>query len=135
MRKLKNGFTLVELIVGTIVIGILVTLGFAQFSVAQERSRRAEARAILGVLRSLQLNHFLDNNTYAALPDLMPNIPEDVDGTSNCVVNAAYYFEYSCNPATGQCTASRCTSGGKPPNAPSTYDIWLLPNGAWGGAQ
>lgn len=130
MGNYKKGFTLLELVIVSIIIGWLVTLGFAQYSTAQERSRRAEARAILGVLRSLQLNFFLENDAYTTLPNLMPNVPEGSGGTC---ANTAYYFAYSCNSTTGRCTASRCASGGKAPDAPDTYQIWLEPNGTWGG--
>lgn len=125
---MKKAFTLLELLVVVIIIGILAALGVANYNNVAERSRASEARANLGTLRSLQLAFFQENNSYATLAGLMTSLPA---GTTSTCTNAAYYFQYECDDTTGTCTAHRCASGGKPPNA-TTYDITLNVAGAFG---
>ena len=52
-----KAFTLMELIIVVIVIGILASIGIPQYFRVSERGRAAEAVAILGSLRSAQLRY------------------------------------------------------------------------------
>ncbi|MDD5130223.1 MAG: prepilin-type N-terminal cleavage/methylation domain-containing protein, partial [Candidatus Omnitrophica bacterium] len=45
---MKKGFTLVELIIVVIIVGILASIGLTQYNKVVEKSRAAEARMILG---------------------------------------------------------------------------------------
>jgi prepilin-type N-terminal cleavage/methylation domain-containing protein len=68
MRKMA-GFSLLELIVALIIIGVLATLGLPKYGQVLERSRQAEAITILGTMRGAQLRYYLDNNeNYASDP-------------------------------------------------------------------
>ena len=60
----RAGFTLVELIIVVIIIGILASIAIPQFSKTMERSRIAEASAVLGALRGAQLRYKLENTDY-----------------------------------------------------------------------
>ena len=59
-----KGFTLLELIVVIIIIGILATLGFMQYQAVTEKSRTAEAIRVLGDLRTLEQAYYVENNKY-----------------------------------------------------------------------
>ena len=63
---MKKGFTLLELIVVVIIVGVLGSLGFAQYTKVVEKSRTAEAKAILGALRSAQEAYRLQYGGYTA---------------------------------------------------------------------
>ncbi len=65
---MKKAFTLVELIIVVIIIGILAAIAVPQYSKTMERSRIAEASAVLGALRGAQLRYRLENTAYAIDP-------------------------------------------------------------------
>ena len=122
----KRGFTLIELIVVVIILSILVSLAMPQYTMTVERSRSAEARRILGTIREAELAYFLEYEAYSAsLTNLrLSGIP------TGC--QATHYFTYA--PATtGTTVATRCTSGGKPPQSSTAYTIQLTAAGALSG--
>jgi len=121
----KRGFTLIELVVVIIIVGILATLGLTQYTKVVERGRSAEAKSILGSLRSAEVAYKLDHTTYAAVADL------PIEAPAACATT--HFFSYSCATATGLCTAARCTAGGKTPDVTTTYNITLDITGTWGG--
>lgn len=62
----RGGFTLLELMIVIIIIGILASLAVPRFITATKKAKEAEARQILGTIRSSQLRYYLENNnTYA----------------------------------------------------------------------
>lgn len=106
---MRKGFTLLELIIVIIIVGVLATLGFTQYTKVVEKGRAAEARAILGSLRTAENSYFLENGVYTA------TIAElGIDAPAACATT--HYFSYACAVATGTCTATRCQAGGKTPN-------------------
>jgi len=123
---MKRGFTLLELIVVIIILGILATLGFTQYTRVVERGRTAEAKMILGQIRTAQEAYKLENGAYtAAIGDLA------VEAPTACATT--HYFSYTTD-ATGLNTATRCTAGGKTPDSTLAYLITLdTATGAFGG--
>ncbi len=121
---MKKGFTLLELIVVIIILGILATLGFSQYMKMVEKGRSAEARMVLGQIRTAQETYKLEQGSYAsALGDL------PVEAPATCTTT--HYFSYAAGSTIG--TATRCTSGGKTPQG-SAYSITLnYSSGVWGG--
>lgn len=109
---MKRGFTLIELIVVIIILGVLAGIGITQYTKVVEKSHFAEARTILGSLRSLEIANNLEYGSYETVANLDPTIPA---GTCN----SSYYFYYACDTVTGACTATRCTTGGKDPQGAS----------------
>ncbi len=125
---MKKGFTLLELIVVIIIIGVLGALGFIQYTRVVEKGRAAEAKDILGQIRSAQQGYNQENNVYtAAMGDLY------VDAPTSCTTS--HYFAYTITNTVG--TATRCTASGKTPNMSATtpYTVTMTyASGAWGGS-
>jgi prepilin-type N-terminal cleavage/methylation domain-containing protein len=106
----KKGLNLMELIIVTIVIGILASLAIPQFTKVVEKSRSAEARSVMGAIRSAQEAYRQEYSFYASqLSPLNLSVP------TTC--NASFYFSYgvSGGGASYTATATRCTTGGKNP--------------------
>ena len=65
LRRNRKGFTLLELIIVVIVIGILASVALPRFIRVTERARIGEAKSILGTIRSSQLRYLGQWNAYA----------------------------------------------------------------------
>ena len=122
---MRKGFTLIELIVVIIIVGILASVGMTQYTKVVEKGRAAEARLILGSLRTAEIAEEVENGAYTTVAGLGVAAPTACTST--------HYFSYSCASATGTCTATRCTSGGKTPQGASAYTKTVSVAGVWGG--
>lgn len=58
------GFTLLELIIVVIIIGILAAIGGPMYFKTIERARMAEARIILGMIRMAQIRYYAEHVTF-----------------------------------------------------------------------
>lgn len=141
---MKRGFTLLEMLVVIIIIGILASLGTGQYSKTVEKSRGAEAKRILGYMRELAADYFVDhdgnltglNNAYFGIGNNPGDIPGEAVRTNfpTAPCQTTHYFKYEFNNlpiGSDQAflNAMRCTSGGKSPNMPPrnpwSYLLWL----------
>jgi prepilin-type N-terminal cleavage/methylation domain-containing protein len=126
-NRKKRGFTLLEIIIVIIIIGVLATLGFTQYGRMVERSRGAEARAIAGDIRKFAQAYYMEQGTLAGFANAAANI-----GAANDQIPSAcrtsHYFQYAIGVATPSLTvtAARCTAGGKTPNAPAGAGNYIL---------
>ena len=126
---MRKGFTLLELIIVIIIIGILGALGFVQYARVVERARTAEAKSLLGNIRSAEEAYRLEYGNYTAT---LSNLAVGVSTT--CTIT--HYFSFSSTGGTtGAGTATRCTADGKNPNFTATaYTIAIdYINAVWSG--
>ncbi|MCM8783045.1 MAG: prepilin-type N-terminal cleavage/methylation domain-containing protein [Candidatus Omnitrophica bacterium] len=54
---MKRGFTLLELLIVIIIVGVLATLALPNFLRGVERARWSEAKSVLGALRGAQIRY------------------------------------------------------------------------------
>ena len=141
-NQLVRGFTLLELIVVIIIVGILATLGITQYGRMVEKMRTAEARQILGDIRKLGYAYWLANGTVTGMTNADVNIgtaSDQLPAYPNC--RSSHYFCYNMELAE-VCAgypviyyATRCTSGGKSPQGSSRYFLEICANPATGRDQ
>ena len=116
----NKGFTLFELIVVIIIIGILATLGFTQYARVVEKGRTAEAISVLGTIRIAARAYYLQNGAYpATLGELAVNAPEACTTTHYFYYSVVTWAPCECPGAAANASAvaHRCTGGGKTPDA------------------
>ncbi len=91
MKRTKgSGFTLLELLIVVIIVGILATFAIPQFLGFVDRSREGEATNLISSILTAELLYFQENGQFSAVPgDLALNIPSNprhwspiVSGTS-----------------------------------------------------
>ncbi|MFA5090473.1 MAG: type II secretion system protein [Candidatus Omnitrophota bacterium] len=117
---MKQAFTLLELIITIVIVGVLATLGFTQYTITVEKARTAEAIAQIGFMRKLAYEYYFK---YGSL-DGIQNSDVEVDYTCR-TTNFYSYLVYSPNPLWCNLAAYRCTGGGKAPNASRGYIYYL----------
>ena len=133
---MKRAFTLVELLVVVIIVGILAGLGYSSYRGALGKGHSAEAKANLAVLRQLERSYYVENNdVYVAMNNgtgdtLNAGLPLSPAACDYVCNDPNYYFEYLCD-TTGSCSACRCTTGGKPSPVSGNYTLSLTPGGTF----
>jgi prepilin-type N-terminal cleavage/methylation domain-containing protein len=122
---MRKGFTLLELLIVIIIVGVLATIGFTQYTAVVERARGAEARQVLGQLRSICSGLYMADsdasdclNTNLGIgPGAGTNIPGPTAGDCRNT-HFFWYTSESVAPVAGQVQflATRCAAAGKTPD-------------------
>lgn len=136
MHRKKAGYSLIEIAVVLIIIGVLIAIAIVEYGDLGERSRMSEAKEAIGAIRKAQALYFQDFNefaqdiTYLEKTFLKSDIPAECSDT--------HWFRYAlatgdpsayCEAGwTGPCfmiRASRCTmnAGGKNPDSKAGYSL------------
>src|SRR6266481_4574656 len=89
--RTRRGFSLVELAVVIVIIGVLAAFGVPRFINSVERSKAAEAFAYLSAVRAAQERYHAQNGTYAdtiAKLDIKVSPPKYFDDSSAATIGA-----------------------------------------------
>jgi len=120
-KSLSRSFTLIELIVVIIIVGILAAVGLTQYSTIVEKGRFAEARVRIGAISKLAYEYYLNNGTFVGISI------DDLGIDNTC--HPTDYYRYNSGSGTDSVIllyAYRCTTGGKSPPGPAYGLGWRL---------
>ncbi len=125
MSRNKKAFTLLELIVVIIIVGILATLGLTTYTNQIEYARTAEAKANIATMRKLAYEYYLKNGSLTSLG--FSDVSDRADrGDGACYTTG--YYAWGIGYQTSEyanLAMRRCASNGKSPNTNRQYDVYL----------
>ncbi len=117
--SMERGFTLLELLITIVIIGVLATLGITQYQNSIEKSRGAEAKTVLGHLRDKCASFYLQDASGQGTR-LCDNDNLSIGNNLNQVPGVCrrtHFFKYSTtppgllgDPSRILLTATRCTT-------------------------
>ncbi len=65
MRRKEQGFTLIELMIVVIVVGVLAAVAIPMYQVVPKRSMGTEATAALGLVKDAMRTYYAEHHTYS----------------------------------------------------------------------
>lgn len=109
----KRGFSLIELMIVVLIIGIIVTFAIPSYKHVLEKSRRAEAQSALMELAAKMERYYTENHSYvgATLSDLnMPANTENGFYTLSLSNLAASTYTLTATPQGTQTADTKCSA-------------------------
>ncbi len=125
---MKKGFTLLELIIVIIVIGILASIALPKFLEVTERGRAAEGLNILTTVRGAQLRYFAQTS-----PSVYSAVNTDLDATFTTLKYFAWQAAAAADDNAQCVTATRNAT--QRPTGWGAYKLCVTPNGVVGCTQ
>lgn len=110
--KKSAGFTLIELMVSVVIVGILASIAYPSYMESVRKSRRADAKAALSNAAQALERHYTEKNTYlnASLGDSAGSLFPDHTPTDR-EHNSAYYNLSISNQTAGSYTLNATPTG------------------------
>ncbi len=103
-RKISRGFTLIELIIVVVIIGILASVAVTRYPQVVKKAKIAEADGILGMMRGAEIRYYAENGLYATVSGTTNPLDVDIPGYGGTA--ASIYFTYTAAASNGMVKAA-----------------------------
>lgn len=136
LKKQSKGFTIVELLIVIVIIGILATLVIVTFTGIQQKARDSQRQTDIGALNSHVTAYYAESGFYPALAMLQdtawvsahmkgldPEALKDPKGASKTIAATAASDQYGYAATAG---GAACAATGTSPNQTSDCDAYTL---------
>lgn len=100
----KKGFTLVELLMVVIIIGVLVTIAIPNYTRAVERSKGSKAKGTLDAIRKAELQYRALSDSYTATIDNLTEVDLPI---TNIAADNDWTYTIAATVSTVTITAAR----------------------------
>lgn len=104
-RGMQNGFSLIELMIAVVIVGILAAVAVPSYQSYLVKGNRAAAQAFMMDVENRQKQYLLDARSYAAdLATLGMTAPDDISGFYSVTIAASATppaFEIKATPVVG----------------------------------
>lgn len=119
-KRHEGGFTLLELLIVVVIIGILVAVAMPQYLKTKEKARVSEALTMLGQIRASEMRYYAENDKVTTTLTDLDFDPADVAGTLMYTP-----FTVSLSGSNFVISANRITSPGPGPGCTANYDVGI----------
>lgn len=143
MRRKEQGFTLIELIVVIIIVGILASVAVPMMTANVKRARTTEALAGLGAIRTAERLYALENNNkYKEIANTDWSSGTALPGIGANDLNGTFYSRdcYLVSTADNNTTFTANCVGAYSVTVPQASkaagdSVWMKQDGSYGGDQ
>jgi type IV pilus assembly protein PilE len=130
-KTLEAGFTLIELMIVVVILGIIASFAYSSYSKSVQKSRRAEGKALLLEAAVLQERRIADSGSYAStdMTQLGYTTVDSENGYYRLTGTATDGFTLIVAAQGGQSDDAQCATMslnalGEKRSAPNTTDCW-----------
>jgi len=109
MKKNRKGFTLIELIIVVVIVGILALVAIPRYFANIEKARKAEALSSMRSIREAIMGYYAANNAYPTANSFP--ITVNIDGEDVMVVEQPSSTNFTYSYTSAVITATHSGSG------------------------